>query len=319
MLEEIKQKTNGVQGIEEASMKNSKSGKWYKTAFVPYVYLLPAVIPLLLFYLYPIIKTAYISFMDYNLLNPDSAKFMGLANYIRVFKDPLFKKLLVNSLLFVLGSLVFQFIFGFIIALVLWKNFRGKSVYQSLIFLPWAIAGFIIAIVFRWMFNAQFGVLSDILSKIGVISRGFSILSTYETALFGPIIAMIWFGIPFFAIMIYAALQGVSVEMLEAANIDGCSGVKRLFKIVIPIIRPTILITLLLRTIWIFNSADIIYPMTNGGPINASHTFVSYMFERAYVSQDFSYVAALSVTIILLLLAFSVVYLLATKFNEAGE
>lgn len=168
---------------------------------VPYLYLLPAALPLLFFYLYPIAQTVHMAFTKYNILNPSSTKWVGFSNFQRVFRDPLMGKIILNTLTWVFVSLFFQFLLGFILALLLWKGFKGKTAYQSLAFLPWAIAGFITAIVFRWMFNAQFGVLSDILVRFGILAKNVSILSQPQTAMVGPIVGLVWQGIPFFAIM----------------------------------------------------------------------------------------------------------------------
>ena len=285
----------------------------------PYLFLAPAVLLILFFYAYPLLQSIYISFMDYNVLNPDMSKPAGFSNYAEIFSDRVIPQALFNTVVWVVVSLVLQFLFGFILALLLWRGFRGKKVYQAVVFLPWAVAGFLIGIVFRWMFNAQFGVISDILGKLGLMSSQVSVLSNPNTALVGPITGLVWYGIPFFAIMILAALQSVSTEMLEAAEIDGANAATRLFRVIIPTIKPTIVVTLLLRVIWVFNSADIIYVMTNGGPMNASQTLASYMFQKAYTSMDFSYVSALAILVILFLAAYTIVYLLVTKFEEAGE
>lgn len=173
--------------------------------------------------------------------------------------------------------------------------------------------------MFRWMFNAQYGVFSDILSHLGLMKSGMSILSSPNTALIGPIIGSVWYGVPYFAIMILSALQGVSKEMLEASHVDGANARIRLVSVILPSIKPTILVTLLLRVIWLFNSADIIYVMTNGGPVNASQTIASYLFQLAYSKHDYSLVCAISALIMVFLLGYTLIYLKVSNFEEAGE
>lgn len=286
---------------------------------VPWFFLAPALILILIFYVYPIIQTVIISFSDYNILNPSGGELVGLENYQRIAKDPVVSLALINTLVYVVVTVAAQCLLGLTLALLLWKKFKGRGVYQALVFVPWAVAGFIIGIMFRWMFNAQYGVFSDILSKLGLMESGMSILSDPKTALWGPILGGIWYGVPYFAIMILSALQGVPDEVIEAAHVDGAHAPARLFKVILPAIKPTLLITLLLRVIWVFNSADIIYVMTNGGPANSSQTIASYLFTLAYSKHDYSLVCAISVLIMILLALYAIVYLKVSKFNEAGE
>ncbi len=286
---------------------------------VPWFFLAPALILILIFYVYPIIQTVNISFSDYNILNPEGSEFIGLENYQRIGQDPVVPLALWNTLLYVVVTVAAQCLLGLTLALLLWKKFKGRGVYQALVFVPWAVAGFIIGIMFRWMFNAQYGVFSDILSKLGLMESGMSVLSDPKTALWGPILGGIWYGVPYFAIMILSALQGVSDEVIEASHVDGAHAPARLFKVILPAIKPTLLITLLLRVIWVFNSADIIYVMTNGGPANSSQTIASYLFTLAYSKHDYPLVCAIAVLIMILLALYAIVYLKVSKFNEAGE
>ena len=286
---------------------------------VPWFFLAPALILILIFYVYPIVQTVIISFSDYNILNPSGGELVGLENYQRIAKDPVVPLALINTLVYVVVTVVAQCLLGLTLALLLWKKFKWRGVYQALVFVPWAVAGFIIGIMFRWMFNAQYGVFSDILSRLGLMESGMSILSDPKTALWGPILGGIWYGVPYFAIMILSALQGVPDEVIEAAHVDGAHAPARLFKVILPAIKPTLLITLLLRVIWVFNSADIIYVMTNGGPANSSQTIASYLFTLAYSKHDYSLVCAISVLIMILLALYAIVYLKVSKFNEAGE
>ncbi|MEF9839382.1 MAG: sugar ABC transporter permease [Lachnospiraceae bacterium] len=286
---------------------------------MPWLFIAPALILIFVFYIYPIFQTVLISFKDYNILNPNADKFVGISNFKRMLDDSVLAMSVKNTVIYVVVSLILQFVLGFMLALLLWKNFKGRGVYQALVFVPWAVAGFLIGIMFRWMFNAQYGVFSDLLSRLGFMTSGMSVLSNPQTALWGPIIGCVWYGVPYFAIMLLSALQGVSNETIEAAHMDGAGPISRLFKVIIPAIKPTILITLLLRVIWVFNSADIIFVMTNGGPVNASHTVASYLFQLAYTKHDYSLVCAVSLTIMIVLMIYSMIYLKVTKFEEAGE
>ncbi len=301
------------------TLQSSGRSAHRKREMLPWLFLAPALILIIAFYGYPILKTFWISFRDYNVLKPENSTFNGVENYKAIFEDKVMPIAARNTIIYVVVSVLLQGVLGFVLAMLLWKNFRGRGLYQALVFVPWAVAGFLIGIMFRWMFNAQYGVFSDILSHLGLMEAGKSVLSDPKTALIGPIMGCVWYGIPYFAIMILSALQGVSGDMLEAAHVDGAGAATRLFRVIIPAIKPTILVTLLLRVIWVFNSADIIYVMTNGGPVNGSQTIASYLFTLAYTKHDYSLVCSISVIIMVFLLLYTIVYLKVSNFEEAGE
>jgi len=283
----------------------------------PYLLLLPALILILFFFLIPLVETVIISFQKYVLYEPYDIRFIGINNYKKAFlEDPDFWISMKNSMIWTGGSLLFQFILGFGLALLLNDPFKGRGLYQSVIFLPWAVPGFLIGITWRWMYNARFGVINDILLKLGIINRPIAFLSLPNKSLLAVIVANIWFGIPFFAIMILSGLQAISPQLYEAAEIDGAGAFSRFFYITLPLLRHVIVVAIILRMIWIFNFADLIYIMTQGGPMNTSQILTTYIFFRAYASMDFGYAAALSVIAASILLAMSILLLKITRFES---
>jgi len=285
----------------------------------PYYFLVPAVLGILALYAYPIIASLINSFLNYNLSRSPDATFNGFDNFIRLFQDAVFKVVVKNTLVYVVLSVFFQFVLGLILALLLVKHFRGKGLYQSIVFAPWAMAGFLIAIMFKWMFNAQWGIVNDLLIKIGILNEPYPFLASPSTALYTVILASVWYGIPFFAIMLLAALQTIPEEMYEAADIDGAGKLRQFWNITLPFIKPTLIITVLLRLIWMFNSSDLIYIMTAGGPANATHILPTYLFEKAYTALDFGLASAVATLIGAFLVIFTLVYLLVTKFEKSGD
>lgn len=290
-----------------------------RQAAVPYIFITIPVVVLLFFYGYPIIRSLYTSVLSYNLVMPNKTHFSGLENYRKLFADPVFYQALKNTFVWVFYSLVIQFLLGFALALLLWKPFKGRNIYQSAVFIPWAVSGFLIGMMFRWMFNGQFGVVNDLLLRSGIVDQAINFLSLPQTVMIGPVIGCIWYGIPFFAIMILAALQGIPSEMFEAAAMDGVGQIRKFFSIIIPFIKPTLVVTFLLRAIWIFNSADILYVMTGGGPANSSHTLATYLFQKAFSGLDFGYASAIGAVILVILLIYTGLYLFVTKFEKAGD
>jgi multiple sugar transport system permease protein len=281
--------------------------------------LLPALMLVSIFIYYPLLKGIVMAFQNYSLFDLKNIHFIGLDNFKMVLAEPGFKQALINSGYWVLFSLFFQFVIGFAIALLLRKKFRGRGVYQAFIFFPWAMSGFLIGLIWRWMLNGQSGVINDLLMKLHVIHTPIPFLSDPNWAMVSVIVANIWYGITFFAIMILAALQSIPEELYEAAKMDGANRIQQLQRITIPYILPTIIVTTLLRVIWILNFPDIIYSLTNGGPAGSTHILSTFMLEKIIYDQNYGEAAAVGIIMMIILLLFSIFYLLATKFNKAGD
>ncbi len=279
-------------------------------------YLLPAIIPIALFTYYPVLIGAQMAFRRWVIYDVTNAPWVGLDNFKGLFVDADFQQIALNSLVWVVGSLVPQLLIGFGLALLMRRTFRGRGLYQALVFYPWAVSGFLIGILFRWMFNAEFGVINDLLRKAGLIETPIPWLAQPGTAMTAVIIANVWYGVTFFAIMILAALQSVPDELLEAAALDGASKTATLFRVVIPYIRNTLLLTILLRVIWIFNFPELIFGMTRGGPANQTHIITSWMI---VVTQngDYGVASAMGLMVVGFLTLFSLFYLLALKRQDA--
>lgn len=290
-----------------------------KKKIAPYLYVMPVLILLLIMYGYPLIKSIIMSLQDYKLTSSGSAPFNDFANFKKMFSDTDFLLLLRNSLIYVIISVVAQFVLGLILALCLKTKFRGRGIYQSIVFLPWAFSSFVVGLMFRWSFNGEYGVVNDILMKMGIIKENVAWLGTPGLSLAVVIIAMIWMGIPFFGIMILAALQSVPDDIYEAADIDGCGMFRKFFSLTLPYIKPTIIMTVLLRTIWIFNSFDLIVIITGGGPVNYSQTLPSYMYSKAFASYDFGLASAFGVLLIVILGIYAVLFLKLSNYDKAGD
>lgn len=290
-----------------------------KKKIAPYLYVMPVLILLLIMYGYPLIKSIIMSLQDYKLTSSGSAPFNDFANFKKMFSDTDFLLLLKNSLIYVIISVVAQFVLGLILALCLKTKFRRRGIYQSIVFLPWAFSSFVVGLMFRWSFNGEYGVVNDILMKMGIIKENVAWLGTPGLSLAVVIIAMIWMGIPFFGIMILAALQSVPDDIYEAADIDGCGMFRKFFSLTLPYIKPTIIMTVLLRTIWIFNSFDLIVIITGGGPVNYSQTLPSYMYSKAFASYDFGLASAFGVLLIVILGIYAVLFLKLSNYDKAGD
>ena len=290
-----------------------------RRAAEPYLFILPVLVLLLLMFGYPLINSFVMAFQNYKLTAPNAIRFNGLANFQKLFSDPDMGLIMRNSLLYVVASVGGQFLLGMTLALALRKKFRGRGLYQAVVFLPWAFSAFVIGLIYRWSFNGEYGVVNDLIQKLGWAGEKLAWLGTPGLSLTVVVLAMIWMGVPFFAIMNLAALQSIPADVYEAADMDGCGAVRRFFSITMPYIKPTVIVTILLRTIWIFNSFDLIVVITGGGPANHSQTLPSFMYTRAFSGYDFGLASALGVLLMVILAAYAVVFLQVTKYNRAGD
>lgn len=275
----------------------------------PWLYLSPAIILIVLVMLVPLVIGISYAFQSISLLNPFETGWIGLDNFKSLYADKKFWKSLVNTFWWTLGSVFFQFFLGLGLALLLSRGFYGRRLIQALVFLPWAVPTFLTALTWAWLFNPVIGPLPHWLARMGILSEPYNILADPGIALWGPIIANIWFGIPFFAITLLAALQSIPSELYEAAAIDGATAWQSFTKITLPFLAPMIAITVMLRAIWIANFADLIFVMTGGGPANSTQIVSSYIFTTAFRKLDFGYASAIAVVLLFLLLAYAVVLL----------
>jgi multiple sugar transport system permease protein len=272
---------------------------------------LPVFAILALFLYWPVVYGILIAFQHYTMYDLSKIKFCGLANFIAVIKDENFRfgQIIVNTALWVFVSLFFQFVLGFTLALLLRKSFKFRGVYSGLVFYSWTLSGFAIGLIWAWIFNGQFGLFNDVLIRMGIIQTPIGFLSDPHIAMVSVIIANIWYGVPFFAIMLLAALQSIPKELYESAVLDGAGPAKCLFYITIPYVMPTIVSTTLLRTMWIMNFPDIIYGMTNGGPANSTNILATQMINKIYKNYDYGQGSAIGVMITIILLVYAVIYL----------
>ncbi|BBE74265.1 carbohydrate ABC transporter permease [Oharaeibacter diazotrophicus] len=276
----------------------------------PWLYAAPALILIVAVMLVPLALGISYAFRDVRLLNPFSGGFVGLQHMRALATDASFAQALKNTLWWTGASVFFQFALGLILALLLDKPFRGRAIAQALCFLPWAVPSFLSGLDWAWMFNPVIGPLPHWMAALGILDAPDNILSNPRLAMWGPIVANVWWGIPFFAITLLAALQAIPRDLYEAAAIDGAGPFERFRAITLPFLAPTIAITVLLRTVWISNFADLIVVMTNGGPADRTQIVASYIFTTAFRRLDFGYASAIALVLLALLLAYSLLIVL---------
>ncbi|MBE6905901.1 MAG: sugar ABC transporter permease [Ruminococcaceae bacterium] len=274
----------------------------------PYLLIAPALIIVLAVVFVPAVNAILMSFQNYDLRRPNQIGFVGFDNYAAVFQDPIFWRSLWKTILWVVFGVGFQFVFGFALALLLNKNFKGRGIARAVSLIPWVTPGVLIGLMWRWIYDGNYGVLNDLLQKVGIISDNIPFLAQQTTAFPSVIVTIIWQGIPFFALMLLAGLQGIPGELYEAADIDGATYFQKLFQVTIPSLKNTIFVTTLLRIIWVANSVDVIFNMTEGGPAYSSQTLSVYIFNKGN-SLNLGYASTMSVLLTLLLSLVAVPYL----------
>jgi multiple sugar transport system permease protein len=260
---------------------------------VHWIMLAPALVILVGFMIYPAINAVYLSFTSTNLLNLSAQTFIGLDNFAKMVADPVFYTALVNSLWWTFGAVFFQLVFGMIGALALNQRIKLRGLIRGLVLLPWATPSVLIALMWMWILDPNLGIANRLLEAIGIGVQPW--LSDTTTALPTLIFIDVWFGIPFFVVMILAALQSVPNELVEAARIDGANAWNTFWRVVLPLILPAVMITTTLRLIWTANFFDLILILTNGGPANASLTIPLDAYQTAYRGMNFGLGAALAV------------------------
>lgn len=275
----------------------------------PYLYSAPVLLLIVAVMLVPLAVGLSYAFRDLQLLDPFSGGFVGLDHFRELAADRSFRAALRNTLVWSCVSVGLQFVLGLILALLLNREFPGRRLVQALVFLPWAVPTFLVGLDWAWLFNPVVGPLPHWLFALHLTHDANNLLSDPATALIGPIVAAVWWGIPFFAITTLAALQSIPKDLYEAAAIDGAGVFEQFRSITLPLLAPTLAISVLLRTVWVANFADLIIVMTNGGPADSTQTVASYIFTAAFRRLDFGYASAIATVLLLLLFLYALAIL----------
>ncbi len=281
------------------------------------LYVVPAVIVVSIVMLYPLIYTLSMGFFEYTLMM-ESPVFTGFNQYIKLFNNKIFLSSIRNTLVWTFGSVFFQFAIGFILAMVIHQSFvKFKTSFRILLMVPWVMPSIISSAVWKWMYNADYGIINYVLSSFGLVSPGRTWLSNPNYAMWAVIAVNVWKMFPFILLMIEAALQGVPESLKEAARIDGANQITVFRHITWPSIRATCYSTILLMTIWTLNAFTFIYALTEGGPAHKTEVLSMFIYKRAFTDYNFGIASAASTILFCFSMGISVIYLYLTK--EKGE
>ncbi|MEU0183637.1 sugar ABC transporter permease [Streptomyces sp. NPDC006207] len=281
----------------------------------PYLLIAPAVLLMLGFIAYPMVSVLYYSLQDHNVTKPWRNGFAGFGNFQRIlFDDPLFWQSLLFSLKWVAAEVGLQLALGLALALVVNQTFVGRGLSRALVFSPWAVSGVLTTTIWMLLYNPATGI-SRYLADAGIGEYGTSVLSDPDTVFPAAVLAELWRGVPFFAILILADLQSIPNELYEAASVDGAGRFRRFFHITLPHLRDAIVLSTLLRGVWEFNNVDLLYTLTGGGPAGSTTTLPLYVANTGIDGHDFGYASALTTVAFVILLFCSIVYLRLSKFG----
>jgi multiple sugar transport system permease protein len=259
----------------------------------PVLFLLPSILIMLLILGYPIISNLGTSFLRWTLRQPDRP-FIGLQNYINVLTNEKFPVILRNTLIWTGAGVILQMIMGMVLALFVDAMYRGRKYMRTIVLLPWLIPGVVTALMWKWMMQADVGIINFVLMRTGLRSANTLFLSDPRLALPVLIGINLWKAVPFWFLMITAALQNKPADQIESATLDGARYPHILFHIILPHLSPVIASTAVLTTIWTLNYFDLIWTTTKGGPMDATSTLPIYTYRLAFEFNDFGRSAALA-------------------------
>jgi multiple sugar transport system permease protein len=285
-----------------------------------FLFLVPAAVLLLVFLTYPLGLGVWLAFTDTKIGRPGI--YVGLENYEYLWIDAVFWLSIFNTVLYTVVASALKFGLGLWLALLLNRNLPFKAFFRAIVLLPWVVPTVLSAIAFWWIYDAQFSILSWALIKLGLISAPINFLGDPENARASVIAANVWRGIPFVAISLLAGLQTISPSLYEAATLDGASSWQRFRYITLPLLSPIIAVVMTFSVLFTFTDFQLIYVLTRGGPINATHLMATLSFQRGIAGGQLGEGAAIAVAMIPFLLAailFSYFGLQRRRWQQGGR
>ena len=279
-----------------------------------WIMLAPALALVAVVALYPLGTTIYQSFTDQQFLAIEPTKWIGLQNYRDLIHDTVFRDSVVTTIKFTLITVVFEFVLGLGIALVVNSNFKGRGVMRAVMLVPWAIPTVISAQMWKWMYDDIFGVFNDLGMRLHILSHPVSWISQPSTALASVCAVDIWKTTPFVALLLLAGLQVIPSDLYEASEVDGATKLQQFWRITLPLLRPAILVALIFRTLDALRVFDVFYVFF--GSRLDTQTMAIYDQNTIVSTGDVGYGAAISVAIFLIIAVFVVIYVTVIKVEE---
>lgn len=281
----------------------------------PYFWLLPSIIMMTVFIMVPILTVFRISFSEVGRTGKIKG-FNGIENYLAIFDKPAFWHTLMNTLIWTVVVVGISTIFGFILAMVLNKEFKGRKFVRAVVIFPWATALIIQSVVWKYIINAEYGSLNVLLSKLGLIDHFINWTSTPAATFAWECWIGIFVTVPFVTFCVLSGLQSIDTSYYEAAAVDGATSWTKLFKITIPLVMPSLTVSTVLNIIYVFNSFPIVWTISKGAPADQTHTLVTYLYQLSFSEGRGGLAAAVSVVGFVILAIFAGIYMIMSLKSE---
>ncbi|WP_227378694.1 carbohydrate ABC transporter permease [Haladaptatus halobius] len=300
----------GIAVPEEYQYWLSKESLW------GWLFLLPSLAALALISVVPILRGIALSFYEYGGLQEDV--FVGFENYVEVFGLPDFWVVMKNTFVWSFAAVVLMAAVGLAFAVLLNREFKGRSVATTLLLLPWTIPFIAVALNWTLLFNYELGMFNGLFKVLG-FGNGVEWLGRSRYALFSVMLAYVWRNFPFFMITFLAAMKGIPQDLYEAARVDGSTRLDLFRHITLPFLQPIGVVTTLLMSLWTLNHFTLVFVMTSGGPGNSSMVLPVYIYRQAFIQNEFGIAAAIAVVMLVIMLAYGMVYLRFYQEEVGGK
>lgn len=287
-------------------------------ALQPYVWLLPSVILMACMILIPIITVFKISFSEVGRSGLIRG-FNGIQNYLDIFEEPAFWHTLQNTLVWTVAVVGLSTIIGFILAMVLNQEFFGRKLVRAIVIFPWATALVIQSVIWKYIINADYGALNVLLKKIGLIDSFVNWTKTATTMFAWECWVGIFVTFPFVTFCVLSGLQSIDTSLYESAAVDGANFFQKLFKITLPLVRPSLTVSTVLNIIYVFNSFPIVWTISKGAPADQTHTLVTYLYQLSFTDGKGGHAAAVSVIGFVILAICASIYMIMSLRGEEAQ
>ncbi|MGM0502920.1 MAG: carbohydrate ABC transporter permease, partial [Bacillota bacterium] len=278
----------------------------YKNKLIPYLFLIPSGIFLITFTYYPIFRSFYLSFYENNLWMTEP-EFVGFQNFRYLFEDSLFKKIILNNLFYLAGTIPVIIVLSLFIAILINERSRFREFYEASIFTPTLVPMAAAAMLWVFIYNPDIGILNKVLRSLGISGKAW--INSSDTALPSLMMVMIWKNLGYFVILFLAGLQNINISLYESAKINGASWLQKHLYITLPLITPTLVFVIIVNIIESFRVFDIVHIMTQGGPANSTNVFVYYIYQQTFRYWDLGIGNALT-TILVIVLFITIIFIM---------
>lgn len=292
---------------DRGGIKSLLDSYFFRRNMLGILFVLPALLFLVFFVLYPVLYNVFLSLTNATL-SKDTFKFVGLKNYVKLFKSTNFLRYLKNNIIWTVFSVIGQLALGLAFALIITKRVRGGTFLRSILLVPYVVPAVSISLLTRWLCNSQYGIITLFLNKIGAVPNSYSPLSLPGYAMATVIIVNTWRSYPFPMLIYWAALKGIDQEIYEAAVVDGANKYQSFLYVTLPQLRNTTLTLAILRIAWTATYFDLIWMVTGGGPAGTTTHLPIMIYQNSFGTFQTGYAAAVSVVLGLMLIVFVIYY-----------